>query len=395
MTNLLTFTTLFPNAQMSSHGIFVEQRLRHLVNDGDVRSKVVAPVPWFPVHSERFGRYARYARVPPFESRNGIDVYHPRYLSIPKVGMRVSPATLAAGSLSTVKRIMDAAYQFDVIDAHYFYPDGVAAVLLGAYVRKPVVITARGTDINLIPKFALPRRMIKWSAERAVRVVTVCQALKDSLVEMAIPEEKITVLRNGVDLNLFKPLDRGHCREKLRLQKKTLLSVGLLIERKGHHIIIEALKALPDVDLMIAGEGEQKSRLQDLALRCGVADRVRFLGAVPHGRLPEYYSAVDALVLASSREGWANVLLEAMACGTPVIATRVWGTPEVVQSSSAGVLMEERSPGALVKAVNTLFDDYPDHSLTRKYAERFSWEDTTLGQKAMFNDIVKPGSGAQ
>jgi len=395
MVKLRTFTTLFPNDVMPSHGIFVEQRLRHLLEDGETESRVVAPIPWFPLKHQRFGRYARFANVPKYEEKGGLAVFHPRYAVVPKYGMSIAPMTLAAGSVSTIKKLVASGYQFDVIDAHYFYPDGVAAIILGAWFNKPVVITARGTDINLIPNYSIPRRLIKWAANRAVEVVTVCQALKDSIEELGVPADKITVLRNGVDLARFKPMDKNHCREKLNLRGTTLLSVGLLNERKGHHIIIEALKQLPKIELLIAGEGEDEAALKSLARQCGVSERVRFLGLVNQENLPEYYNAADALVLASSREGWANVLLEAMACGTPVVATNVWGTPEVVRSPQAGVLMEERSPQALASAVNVLLENYPDTTSTRHYAEGFSWDDTTLGQKRVFEDVVRGTSGMQ
>jgi glycosyltransferase involved in cell wall biosynthesis len=104
--------------------------------------------------------------------------------------------------------------------------------------------------------------------------------------------------------------------------------------------------------------------------------------------LKKYYGAADALVLASSREGWANVLLESMACGTPVIASNVWGTPEVVASPDAGILMSERTPQGLVQAVHALRASYPQHEATRRYAEKFSWDDTTQGQIKLFQKIL-------
>jgi hypothetical protein len=149
---LLTFSTLFPNAVHPSHGIFVETRLRYLMASGKVESRVVAPVPWFPSGNPRFGRYADYARVPAEEQRHGIQISHPRYMLLPKIGMQVAPWLLARSVKAQIGRIIDEGYDFDVLDAHYFYPDGVAAVMLGKYFNKPVVITARGTDINLIPQ---------------------------------------------------------------------------------------------------------------------------------------------------------------------------------------------------------------------------------------------------
>ncbi|HWJ95116.1 MAG TPA: glycosyltransferase, partial [Telluria sp.] len=164
---ILTFSTLFPNSEKPGHGIFVETRLRHLVASGKVESRVVAPVPWFPLRHERFGSYARFAKVPRQEVRHAIRVTHPRYPVVPKIGMNVAPALLAQSARREIGRILDEGYDFDLIDAHYFYPDGVAAAMLGRYFNKPVVVTARGSDITLFPKYRVPRRMITWAAGRA------------------------------------------------------------------------------------------------------------------------------------------------------------------------------------------------------------------------------------
>lgn len=388
MIKLLTFSSLYPSSVRPNHGIFVETRLRYLLASGAVQSTVVAPVPWFPFKSERFGEYAAYARTPREETRNDIRVLHPRFALLPKVGMSTAPALLAAAALPSLHRIIREGYDFDVIDAHYYYPDGVAAAILGKLLRKPVVITARGTDINLIPQYAGPRRMIRWAAQRAAKSITVCEALRASMIELGVDAGRIVALRNGVDLERFSPVDRAAQRTALGLNGFTLLSVGYLIPRKAHHLIIEALPMLPDTRLLIAGEGPEKENLTRLAQDLGVANRVSMLGALPQTELRNYYGAVDAMVLASSREGWANVLLESMACGTPVVASNVWGTPEVVASPAAGVLMEERTAQGVAQAVERLRAHYPTHAATRAYAEGFSWDDTTKRQIALFQQVL-------
>lgn len=385
---ILTFTTLYPNAERPNHGIFVETRLRHLVASGAVEARVIAPVPWFPFKNPRFGTYAGFARVPRQEERRGIRITHPRYPLIPKIGMTIAPLLLAAAARKEIRRIIDEGYDFDLIDAHYFYPDGVAAVMLGEEFNKPVVITARGTDINLIPNYSLPRKMVLWAARKAAKAITVCNALKEEMVALGADPSKILPLRNGVDLQLFQPGDREQLRRKLGMNRFTLLSVGLLEPRKGHELIIQAMPEMPDAELLIAGSGPDRQKLESLARDLGVDQRVRFLGPRPQQELREYYGAADALVLASSREGWANVLLESMACGTPVVASNVWGTPEVVASPDAGVLMKERTPRGIVDAVKTLRDHYPSHDATRRYAEQFSWDATTQGQLDLFNSIL-------
>jgi len=390
---ILTFSTLYPHAASPNHGIFVETRLRHLLASGKVESKVVAPVPWFPSSDPCFGEYAVFARAPREEQRCGIDVVHPRYVTVPKVGMSIAPFLLAAGACSTLKSIMRRGYDFEIIDAHYFYPDGVAAAMLGRWLDVPVVITARGTDINLLPQFAIPRRMIVWAARRAAALVTVSAALKAALVQLGIEAGKISVLRNGVDTRLFRPADREAERKRLRLAGTVLLMVGNLLANKGHDVVLRTLREFPDACLLVIGEGREERNLKRLAGVLGIQDRVKFLGSVPQEQLGAYYGAADALVLASSREGWPNVLLEAMACGTPVVSTRVGGTPEIVAASEAGVLANERSEHGIAEALRRLFRNYPDRRLTRLYAERFGWDETTRGQLQLFEGVLATGGG--
>jgi glycosyltransferase involved in cell wall biosynthesis len=379
---------------MPLHGVFVENRLRHLVASGRVEGRVVAPVPWFPSTAGVFGRYAASARVPRHEQRANIAIDHPRYLLIPKVGMSLVPFTLYAAARRQAARLRDRGFDFAAIDAHYFYPDGVAAVLLARHFRCPVVITARGSDLTQLARYAVPRAMITWAAQQADALITVSGGLRDELTSLGIAAAKVTVLRNGVDLKLFRPGDRAQQRAAYDVDRPCLLSVGHLIPRKGHELAIEALAALEGVQLLIAGEGPMGGDLRALAQRLGVADRVRFLGAVPHERLLDAYGAADALVLASSREGWANVLLEAMACGTPVIASNIPGTREVVAAPAAGRLMQARDAASIVVAARALLAQPWDRAATRAYAEAFSWDATTDGQLAIFERLCGSGRGA-
>jgi glycosyltransferase involved in cell wall biosynthesis len=395
MIRLLSFTTLYPNAAQPSHGVFVENRLEQLVRSGAVTTCVVAPIPTFPLLDRVYPPFQTIRGVPEKEIRRGIDVLHPRYPLLPKVSMTIAPFSLYAATRRLLERIRAKGYDFDLIDAHYFYPDGVAAAMLGRSLSRPVVITGRGTDLNLIPDYALPRRMIRWAAREAAGLVTVCAALKERLVELGAQEEKVRVLRNGVDLERFHPGDRHTIRARLGLTGPTLLSVGHLIPRKGHDLVIEALVLLPpEVVLLIAGDGPEEERLRTLVAAKGVAGRVRFLGRLGHDALREVYEAADILVLASSREGWANVLLEAMACGTPVVASNVWGTPEVVAAEAAGVLMRDRTREGVAEGVRTVLSRPPSRDATRAYAEGFSWDATTRGQLDLFRDVLAAGGGA-
>ena len=399
MIKILVFSTLYPNDREPRHGIFVEQRLRKLVETGNVAARVVAPVPWFPLATSRFGRYGAAASVPREEERHGIKVLHPRFPSIPMIGMTFKPRILTTAMRPVLRGVIARGFDFDLIDAHYFYPDGVAAAWLGQELGKPVMVTCRGNDVMYFPRFSGPRRMILDASRRVGAIATVSADLKHSLCSIGVAAEKVTVLRNGVDANLFRPVERGVVRQALGIQRPTLLSVGHLVERKGHHLAIEALKALPEFDLVIIGErgSESGGMVNELRLQSEAPElvgRVRFIGNLPQDQLRDWYGAADALVLATNLEGMPNVMLESLACGTPVVATAVGGIPEVMTAPEAGVLMKERTAAGIAAAVRQLFDHYPLREATRRFAETLSWEETTRGQLALFERILqRTGSG--
>lgn len=385
---LLTFTNLYPNAEQPSHGVFVEQRLRHVLATGEATATVIAPVPWFPLPHRAFGRYGAFARVPREEQRHGVRVLHPRHPVIPKVGMSLAPALMERAVAPVIERLLAGGARFDLIDAHYFYPDGVAAAGLARRFGLPLTITARGSDVNVIARYPRPRRMIVEAARRSAAVITVCQALADRLVELGAPAGKISVLRNGVDLELFRPQDRDAARARFGVDGYVLLSVGTLSRAKGHDRVIEAVARLPGAMLLIAGAGPEEALLRQCAREAGVADRVRFLGLLPHDQLAHVYTAADAFVLASEREGLANVVLESMACGTPVVVSRVGGLPEVVDAPEAGMVLETRTAEAISAALTRLRAAGPAREATRRHAERFGWQQTTRGQLELFARIA-------
>lgn len=387
----LLFSTLFPSSVRPTHGIFVETRLRELLKTGEIETKVVAPVPWFPFSSEYFGTYGKLAATPRHEKRNGIDVHHPRYFLPPKVGMNVAPHTLAHGALPTIREIIREGFDFDLIDAHYFYPDGVAAAFIGKALGKPFIVTGRGTDLNLIPDYPAPRRLILEAADAAAASIGVSQALIERLAEIGAPADKLHVIRNGVDLDRFQPLNMESARQQIGIDvlpgERLLLSVGNLVELKGHHLAIQSLSRIPEAKLAIVGEGHEKSRLKALARQHGVEDRVYLAGMVAQDNLRFWYNAADVLVLCSSREGMPNVLLEAMACGTPVVATNVGGIAEIVSNDYVGTLMVTRTADALVSSLKTLFSGKPDRQHIRQHAQKFGWEQTSRAQLDLFKRI--------
>ena len=390
MVRVLVFSTLYPNAAQPNHGVFVENRLRHTLELGGIEATVLAPVPYFPSEHRAFGRYATFARAPRSEARHGLEVLHPRYLVIPKV-VGWTPEFLYRCGLRAIRDLQAQGRRFGVIDAHYFYPDGVAAARLARELKLPVVITGRGSDLTHAPETPHLRAQIHWAAHEASALVTVCEDLRRKLLRMGAPEARTLVLRNGVDLTRFRPVDREAARASLGVDGFVLLSVGSLIPRKGHELTIEALTRHPDCTLLIAGQGPMRGELEALAQRLGVAERVRFLGEILHADLPKVYSAADVMVLASSREGWANVLLESMACGTPVIATDVNGAREIVRSPAAGLLVRNRTATSLAAVLEKLRSSMPSREATRRYSEGFGWEEIARANRALLTAVAAAG----
>lgn len=385
----LTFSTLYPSSVRPGHGIFVETRLRELLQSGEVEVKVVSPIPWFFSKSPIFGDYALMAKTPDRENYNEIDVRYPRYMLPPRIGMNMAPFLMALGSMRVIRNLLDTGFDFDLIDAHYYYPDGVAAAFLAKWFNKPFVITARGTDVNLISRYPVPRKLMRWAAEQASASITVSSALSDRLIDMGIDQSKLLVLRNGVDVARFYPIPQARARIDLGWpDQTTLLSVGNLVANKGHHIAIELVAMKPSIRLVIVGDGPERKALEQLARKLGVAERVIFVGHIAQELLPRYYSAADILILASSREGWPNVLLEAMACGTPVVASNVGGVREVVAAAEAGRIVDQLDAAHFASEVESLLHAYPERMHVRTYAEKFGWKATTDGQLTLFRKIV-------
>lgn len=369
------------------HGIFVENRLRQIVETGEVSAQVIAPVPWFPFKQEIFGHYGSFARIERLEERFDLSIQHPRFLTIPKVGMHLAPELLFRATVNRVKRSVEETGAV-LIDAHYFYPDGVAAAKIGGALGLPVVISARGSDINLIAQYEGPRTRIVEAARDCAVIIAVSQALKERMIDIGIDADRIHVLRNGVDLEVFSPISTEIARDMTGIERPTMVAVGNVLSSKGQDVAIRALTLVQNLDLVIVGTGADVPTFQKLAIDLGVVDRVRFVGSVPQAELRSWFSAAEFSVLASMREGSPNVVLESMACGTPVIANDVGGASEIVTSPEAGRLMSARTPEALAAAIEGLRASPPDRKATRAWAENFSWESTIEAQVSLYRDVV-------
>ncbi len=388
---VLTFSSLFPSEARPRHGIFVETRLRHLIADRNIEARVVAPVPWFPFRSPRFGRFAAFAATATEERRIGgrVVVVYPRYLMFPAIGMNFQPRTMAASAARIVSAWARAGWSPDVVDAHYLYPDGVAAASLARRLGRPYLITARGTDVNLIARMPGPARKILDAARGAAAVIAVSEALRSALIELGVEPARVVTLRNGVDLSVFRLEDPAVSRRRLGLPAAPLLATVVnLVAEKDQALAIRSLRKLPEHHLVVVGDGPLRADLQALSRHLGVAERVRFFEPMPQSELSFLYSSADALLLTSVREGWPNVVLESLACGTPVVAVDVGAAREILTDPGVGRIVTTREPSDIVAAVKALLVARWPRERIREFAARFDWAEVSAGQWRLFRQAL-------
>jgi len=372
MLRVLTLATLFPDATRPNFGVFVEQQTLGLAARGDVDLRVVAPIGVPPWPLSAASRYSGFKSVPEREDWKGLDVRRPRFATIPGTGARFHVAALTRRLIPLLEE-MRRDFGFDVIDAEFFFPDGPAAVALGAHFRVPVSIKARGSDVHHWGHTPGTAAGVRKAGRQADGLLAVSGAMKADMAAIGMPAERIRVHHTGVDLARFAPRERGAAKQAYGVTGPLIVSLGALIERKGHDIVIEAVAAIPDATLLIAGEGPARSALEAQIAARGMADRVRLLGSIPHGELPGLLAAADVMALASASEGLANAWVEALACGTPIVITAAGGAAEVVTEPGFGQIVA-REPQAFAAAIRALLDDPPAQGDVRRGDERFTWE---------------------
>jgi len=297
------------------------------------------------------------------------------------------------GSIGVARRL-HREQPFDLVDAHFVYPDGTAALLVGRALGIPVVVSARGSDIHLFPKFRLIRPQIRNTLRRSAGRIAVCEALKTEMRNVAEQSCDIRVIGNGVDPRRFFPLPKQQARQILKIPEnsRVIVSVAALIPVKGHELLIHAfrrsLDASANLRLYLIGDGTSRPRLERLVRSLGLGDRVEFVGSCPNERLREWYSAADLSCVTSAREGWPNVVLESLACGTPVVATRVWGTPEILRSPDLGILVDQTPDGVATGLQDALARRWHANRLVR-YAGSRDWSVVAQELEDYFREILE------
>ncbi|MCP4885886.1 MAG: glycosyltransferase family 4 protein, partial [Planctomycetaceae bacterium] len=358
---VLAISATFPSVADPSRGVFVKERLRALAAIEGIDLRVLSPTPWFPP-IKQFDKWYRWSQYPQQETFDGLLVDNPRYILPPKLGGYFHPQLMHRAIVKKVDRIRDE-FPFDLIDAHYVYPAGSLAAMLGQRYGVPFVTTGRGEDMERFPDLPLVGNKIRWTLRHAAQCIGVSRQIADAMVQNGAQRTRTHVIPNGIDTSKFHPKLQEECRQLLDLptDRKIILSVGDRLELKGFHLMAEAMPAVlkqnPDaLYIIVGGPGrfgrDHTPQIQSLIDEHQLHDSVRIAGPQPHDRLIDWYNAADLYATLSSREGSPNVLLEALACGTPAIGTAVGGIQDELQNKDLGLLIPERSAEAIGKVAN-------------------------------------------
>lgn len=375
----MTFTNLFPSTVMPGHGTFVCERMRRVAAELGCKWSVVAPVPEV-VWPLRRGIYKQWAKVPvretwPLDGGGSVEVHHPRFRHWPGMSQRRQADAVAAGARDVVRRLC--AEEGAVLDAHYLWPDGVAAARLAEELSVPFTLTARGSDVNVLAQDPHLAPRIAQAATKAHACMAVSDALAAAFAEACgMPRDRVTTVRNGVDLQRFAPGDVQAARSALGIaaDESIVVSVGRLVAGKGFDVAACAVRELPGVRLVLVGDGPERAKLEELG-----QGRVLFLGARPADEVALAYQAADAFVLPSHREGWPNVVTEALASGLPVVATPVGGIPQILGGDPVdeelGALVPVGDVDGFRDALQRVLSAGERRQRIRSFAERYGWRE--------------------
>ncbi len=380
--NVLVITNLFPNSIEQTRGIFNFQQIRRLTNLNDIALRVIAPLPW----------YYR-GDIPGDENFGGIQVSHPRYFMFPKFGRSFYGYFFYRALREPVKQLYRN-FNFDIILATWVYPDGYGSYLLAKELGKPIIIKAHGSDINAYTNYTGRRKKIAAALNGANKVIAVSKGLKEKIAGIGVSEDKIALLYNGINTKLFHPLDLQACREELNIPKgkKVILYAGNFVQGKGIEHLIEAFLQKfgnsPEYFLCLTGGGILKKKLVRKVNAGGMKDNVLFVDRLSHDKMPVLMNACDVFCLPSLNEGCPNVILEAMACGKPVVGSNVGGIPELITAGKTGLLTKPADPASLAQVLENAVHKNWDAAAIRASVEKLSWEENALTLKKILEESI-------
>ena len=284
--------------------------------------------------------------------------------------------------------------KFDLIHAHFAWPSGYAGAKLKEKYNIPLIITAHGYDIYDLPfRNELLRKKVEYALNSADCIITVSNSNLKYINKLNI-KTSVKIIPNGFRSDLFYPIPKDRARKKLNLSinKKIILNVGNLVEVKGHEYLIlaikEILKRRKDVMCIIVGSGELKKGLEKLVKKLNLQGHIKLVGAKPHEEIPLWMNACDVFVLPSIAEGFPTVLPEVLACGKPVVATRVGGIPEII-NKKVGILAEPKKPEELAEALNKALEKEWDSEKIIQYSKQFTWKEISQRILKVYEEVLE------
>jgi len=376
--HVLSLSTEFPNPLEPGKGLFVRSRLEALASR--TRMLVVAPVASLDYANPR-GQLFAASRVPQVRAERSLQVVHPRWL-YPPYGGWTNAFFLFARLLPAFARLRRER-AFDVIDAHFAHPEGIAAVLLARLFGLCVMVTIRGSELRYRRQRS-KRLWMSWALRRADRVIAVSDGLRELAISLGVDPARVKTVPNGIDTTVFFRRDRTACRARLGIPRgdRVILCAGDLAESKGHQRVIATLEALNArgmyARLLIAGgvgrSGRYLETLRKQVTAARLHGQVTFLGEVTQPVLADLMSAADVFCLASSTEGWPNVVNEALACGTPVVATDVGAVRQMIDSDRIGFVVSVEDGEGLTSALDRALTRRWDHAAIEARGRARSWD---------------------
>ena len=360
-----------------------------IANHCEVR--LVAPLPWWTRHN----RPQDWLNAP-HENSTGIDAVFPSWWTVPRFGVAYNGRAMYYSVRKLVKELHKTS-PFDVILASWAYPDAYAASLLAKDLGIPFVVNVLGSDINALTKLPALRLQIIETLNKSHRVISVSHALCETVLKLGVAPEKVVVQHNGVDGVKFKLQDRIQVRERLGLpaDRNIILYVGNWVPEKGVDILVQAIGKLrsmgrTDVLLTLVGSGPLEPKLKEIVATLGIEAQVRFCGRKSHIEVPDWMAAADIFCLPSLREGCPNVILEALSCGRPVVASRVGGVPELLDERN-GIMTLAGDPDLLATALSQALDRHWNENELRETVKNRSWEDVGRGYYSVLESAVSGG----